>query len=154
MTFFKETKTEFKHLSRPALEKLCENIANNSKGSKSGTTRTALKKAGYSKEEINEKMNTKERDPKSVLMLHLQEVWVAQKGLCAYSKLPMDEKFLFTGDQNIEAISPERKCNKEGYVVGNIRLVLRALNKFRGVSQEVQFNDLLKRVSLSVIENV
>lgn len=154
MIFFKETKTEFNLLSKKALEKIYENIVNNSKGTKSGVTRTALKEAGYSKEEIDEKMNTKKRDPKSVLMLHLQEVWVAQRGRCKYSKLPMDEKFLFTGDQNIEAISPERKCNKEGYVVGNIRLVLRALNKFRGVSQEVQFNDLLKRVSLSVIENV
>jgi len=154
MTFFKETKTEFKHLSRAALEKLYENIVNNCKGSKSGSTRTALKKAGYSKEEINEKMNTKERDPKSVLILHLQEIWVEQRGRCKYSKLPMDEKFLFTGDQNIEAISPERKNNNKGYVVGNIRLVLRALNKFRGVSQEVQFKDLLKRVSSSVIENV
>tara|TARA_A100001035_G_C27447395_1_gene348653 strand:+ start:38 stop:502 length:465 start_codon:yes stop_codon:yes gene_type:complete len=154
MTFFKETKTEFEHLSRKALDKLYENIVNNSKGTKSGVTRTALKKVGYSKDEIDKKMNTKKRDPKSILIQHLQEVWVFQRGRCAYSQLPMDEKFLFTGDQNIEAISVERINNNKGYVVGNIRLVIRALNKFRSVSEEIQFIDLLKRVSQSVVENV
>tara|TARA_Y100000816_G_C26075884_1_gene566333 strand:+ start:428 stop:892 length:465 start_codon:yes stop_codon:yes gene_type:complete len=154
MTFFKETKTEFNLLSKKALEKIYENIVNNSKGTKSGVTRTALKEAGYSKEEIDEKMNTKKRDPKSVLMLHLQEVWVAQRGRCKYSKLPMDEKFLFTGDQNINGISPERKRNKEGYVLGNIRLVLRGINKMRGPSKPSEFKDFLKKVSTSVVENI
>jgi hypothetical protein len=62
------------------------------------------------------------------------------------------EKYLFTGDQNIEAISVERIDNNEGYVVGNIRLVLRGMNKMRSVSEETQFIDLLKRVSLSVVD--
>lgn len=152
MKFFKEMEQDYHLLSRKALDRLWENIRGNAKGTKSGSTRSALKKAGYSKEEINEKMNTKEKDPKSVLILHFQEVWVSQRGRCYYSGVPMKEEYLFTGDQNIEAISVERIDNSKGYIVGNIRLVLRAMNKFRSVSEEIQFMDLLKRVGLSVVD--
>jgi hypothetical protein len=37
-------------------------------------------------------------------------------------------------------------------VVGNLRLVIRGINKMRGSSDESQFIDLLKRTSLSVID--
>ena len=152
MKFFKEIEQEFHLLTKDALEQLWENLRGNAKGTKSGVTRTALREAGHSKEKINQKMNTKKTDPKSIMIQHLQETWVSQKGRCYYSGVPLVEKYLFTGDQNIEAISVERIDNNEGYVVGNIRLVLRGMNKMRSVSEETQFIDLLKRVSLSVVD--
>ena len=152
MKFFKEIEQEFNLLSTNALNKLYENIIGNAKGSKSGVTKTALMEAGYSKEEINEKMHTKPRDPKSVMIKHLQEVWVNQKGRCYYSGVPLKEEYLFTGDQNIEAISVERIDNNKGYIVSNIRLTLRGINKMRSVSEETQFIDLLKIVGTSVVD--
>jgi hypothetical protein len=152
MEFFKEITNEFKLLSKDALERLFENIRQNAKGSKSGVTRTALNKTNLSKESINEKMGVKKKDSKSVLIQHLQELWVNQKGRCFYTGIKMNESYLFTGDQNIEAISVERINNNEGYVVGNLRLVIRGINKMRGSSDESQFIDLLKRTSLSVID--
>ena len=152
MKFFKENRQDFHLLSKRALDKLYANIYSNSRGSQSGVTSTALREAGYSKEEIEKKMNMKQKDPKSVLIQHLQKVWVSQRGLCYYSGVPMKEEYLFTRDQNIEAISVERIDNSKGYVVGNVRLVLRAMNKFRSVSGETQFIDLLKRVGVSIVD--
>lgn len=152
MKFFKEIEQDYHLLSRKALDRLWENIRGNAKGTKSGVTSTALREAGHSKEEIRKRMNTKDLDPKSVMIQHIQEVWVSQRGRCYYSGVPMKEEYLFTGDQNIEAISVERIDNSKGYIVGNIRLVLRAMNKFRSVSEEIQFMDLLKRVGLSVVD--
>jgi len=153
MKFFKEIEQEFNLLSNEALERLVENARGNARnGSSGGKLTTALKKSGASKQELVEKVNPKKIDPKRVLMKHIQEVWIEQRGRCDYSGLPMNEEFLFTGDQNIEAISVERIRNNEGYVVGNIRLVLRGLNKMRSVSEQTQFIDFLKRVGTSVVE--
>jgi hypothetical protein len=64
----------------------------------------------------------------------LFDLWEKQKGLCAYTKLP-----LLAAANQLNTISLDRIDSSVGYVVGNIQLVCAAVNKMKQEYAEEAF---------------
>ena len=149
--FFKFKRKEFELLSDKALSKLYMNMYHSAKhGGGGGTYHSLLKKQGFDGQELYEKLHCKTLESRSILIPHLQEIWVNQKGRCFNTGLKLNEKFLFTGTQHILAPSTDRVKNESGYEVGNIKIVLRGINKFKNITPEEEFVDVLKSVAVEV----
>ena len=70
------------------------------------------------KQRVNKEFNIQESD--------LLDAWGKQKGLCAYSKLPLTAKA-----NQFNTVSLDRIDSSKGYIVGNIQLVCSAINKMK-----------------------
>jgi hypothetical protein len=88
--------------------------------------------------------NAKQRKNKefNILETDLFNLWNTQKGLCAYTKLPM----LATSNQ-FNTVSLDRIDSSVGYVVGNIQLVCAAINKMKQEYSEELFVKLCHLVA-------
>ena len=64
----------------------------------------------------------------------LLTLWEQQKGLCAYTKLP-----LLAAANQLNTVSLDRIDSNVGYVVGNIQLVCAAVNKMKQEYAEEAF---------------
>jgi len=149
--FFKFENKEFELLSKKALSKLYTNMYINSRhGGGGGKYHSLLKKQGLSEQELSIKLHRKKLESRSILIPHLQEIWVNQKGRCFNTGFKLDENLLFTGNQSICAPSTDRIKNELGYEVGNIKIVLRGINKFKNITPEEEFVDVLKNVAVEV----
>lgn len=150
--FFEQLQTEFELLSFEAITRLYQNISTNARnGGGGGKYKSALTKSGLSKSQVKEKIKPKKIDPRDILMVHLQELWVSQKGRCKDTNILLDEKYLFDGNQSIKAPSVDRIDNSKGYIVGNLKIVMRGINKFRNNTPDAEFIEILKEVSHSVV---
>ena len=149
--FFEFKNKGFELLSKKALSKLYTNMYHNSRhGGGGGKYHSLLKKQGFSEQELSTKLHRKKLESKSILIPHLQEIWVKQEGRCFNTGVKLNEKFLFTGTQHILAPSSDRIKNESGYEVGNIKIVLRGINKFKNITPEEEFVDVLKSVAIEV----
>lgn len=70
------------------------------------------------KQRIKKEFNIQESD--------LLDAWGKQKGLCAYTKLPLTAKA-----NQFNTVSLDRTDSSKGYIVGNIQLVCAAVNKMK-----------------------
>ena len=139
-------------LSTKAINKLYENIRLNSRyGGGGGKYKSALTKSGLSQSEVDLKLNKKTLDSADILKPHIQDVWISQRGRCNKSGVKLDEYYLFTGNQHICAPSIDRIDNDKGYIVGNIQIVMRGINRFKNLTGDDEFLEILKEVSKSVI---
>lgn len=88
--------------------------------------------------------NARQRKNKefNISEIDLQNLWGIQKGLCAYTKLPM----LATSNQ-FNTVSLDRIDSGKGYIVGNIQLVCAAINKMKQEYSEQLFIQLCHYVA-------
>jgi|TARA_B110000967_G_C18466821_1_gene355424 hypothetical protein len=150
--FFKEFENDIKLLSAMAIKRLYYNCNVNARnGGGGGKYKSALTKSGLTKSQVKEKIKPKKIDPRDILIVHFQELWVNQKGRCNDTNIELDESYLFTGNQSIKAPSIDRIDNSKGYIVGNLKIVMRGINKFRNNTPDNEFIEILKKVSQSVV---
>jgi hypothetical protein len=77
-------------------------------------------------------------------------VLIEQNGLCHTTGDELDEELLFTGGQDIMAPSVDRIDSTKGYLVGNIKFVLRGINRFKLNATDEDFEKIIKLVAISV----
>ena len=140
-----------RELTQKDLNKLYYNIRlNATSGGGGGKYKSALTKSGLTEEEVIEKLNRKKLEPKEVLIPHMLELWKAQLGCCYHTGIELNPEYLHTGNQTILAPSVDRIDNKRGYEVGNIKIVMRGINKFKNNTHDDEFVDILKQIAVSV----
>jgi hypothetical protein len=150
MQFFESTNSNL--LSKNAVNKLYENIKLNSKyGGGGGKYKSALTKSGLTKSEVNIKLNKKNLDNPDILKPHIQTIWILQNAKCCKSGIKLEEKYLFSKNQHILAPSIDRIDNDKGYEVGNIQIVMRGINRFKNLTNDIEFVEILKDVAKSVV---
>jgi hypothetical protein len=79
----------------------------------------------------------------TINLAYLKRLWSIQKGLCKYTKLPMN---LTIGSKH-NRVSLDRVSSKKGYVPGNCQLVLFGINAFKSEMQPTEFIKLCKAVA-------
>jgi hypothetical protein len=138
---------DWKPLTKDELEKLFRNSYGNAQtGTGGGKLYSSYRKRGLSIEETKKKCNAKTF---TITRDYIQEIWCNQKGKCDDSNVIMDTKYLWINQHSL-APSIDRIDNNEGYIVGNIRIVLRGFNKFRGTMKISEWNDFKKQVNFMV----
>ena len=143
---------ETKPLSKKALTKLYSNIKHNAKaGGGGGKYRTALTNSGLTESEVLLKLKQKTIASSEIIKPHLQKIWLKQKGKCCLSGIELNEEYLFTGDQSILAPSIDRINNNKGYEIDNIQIVMRGINRFKNLTKDKEFINILKYTAKSVI---
>ena len=153
MKFFKEMNEGFQLLSKDSVNRLYENIRTNARnGGGGGKYKTALQKSGLSESEVKKRLNQKKIDSKDRLTIHIQELWVEQKGKCFYTDIKLNEKYLFSGNQSVLSPSIDRTDSNIGYEVGNIRIVMRGINRFKNITKDEDFIQILKNTAISVVD--
>lgn len=76
---------------------------------------------------------------------HLYDVWQNQKGLCAYTKLPLSSEA-----HQLNTVSLDRVDSNKGYTVDNIQLVCVPINRMKLNYTEAQFISLCQLVAQNV----
>lgn len=80
---------------------------------------------------------------------HLLSIWVAQRGKCAISRMPLDTDSGTLTDKNPYKVSIDRIDNNKGYTISNIRLVNHFVNNAKNTWDDKLFYEMIKNIWLN-----
>jgi len=122
-------------------KKLMNNVMLSAKyGAAGARTATLLKQAGYTTEEVNNRISNNYSGNKDVEIDHLflEKLFFEQNGRCAYLKTIIDPMDVFIPNHPL-APSVDRIDNSLGYIRDNVVIATRFANRGKETAEDIWF---------------
>ena len=109
-------------------------------GAAGGRTTTLLKRAGYSKKEITESINSTGNKVVDIDHVYLEGLFHSQNGKCYHLQTVIDPMDVFISNHPLSP-SVDRIDNSLGYVKGNVVITTRFANRGRETADDKWFRE-------------